>query len=244
MAADVTTVHRSLDGHRFGLAGSLDLSLPGTSIVEIAVRGRRYELTSGVAALGDDFAEALGMTGFDEELSFAGGQLLIGHTRRYEARSRLVEDLLLAVWRGSRHCLAIQFTGESTAGALGVLRTLRIAEHDDGITVRPQAGDGGEFASVARVVKQVPSLGLLEMSTLDGQRARLPDWQGARTRSGELFTDRLPGGSQYFVLAGRDTWVTVLPLADTVLDQVPALVDRLDLRLISSDGGGGVDVRS
>jgi hypothetical protein len=52
------------------------------------------------------------------------------------------------------------------------------------------------------------------------------------TRSGELFSDRLSNGDPYFVVAGTDTWTTVLPLAGTDLATVPALVDRLAVRVL------------
>ncbi|HWM01531.1 MAG TPA: hypothetical protein VNP92_04265 [Actinophytocola sp.] len=224
-----TVVHRALDGRRYELSGDLDLALPFTSSVQVAVHGRRYELVAGAAGLGTEVAAALGVAGFDEELSFAGGTLLIGRTRRAEPGSRVVEDLLLAVWRGRRHCLVSHFYGTSTATAVGILRTLGIAEFDDGVALRPDAGSA--LVTPATVVKEVPSLGLLEMTV---QAGRLPDWEGRRTRSGELFADRLSNGEPYFVLAGDDTWVTVLPLADTDPARVPALVDRLGLRLLGA----------
>jgi hypothetical protein len=226
-----TVVHRALDGRRYELSGALDLGLPSTSSVRVSVRGRTYELVAGVGGLAGEVAAALGVPGFDEELGFAGGTLLVGRTRRVEPGSRITEDILVAVWRGRGYCLISHFYGTSTAVAVEVLATLGISEHDDGVVVRPTAGSA--VVAPAAVVKEVPSLGLLEMTVPSAPQAtRLPAWKGARTRSGELFSDRLSNGDPYFVLVGEDTWTTVLPLADTDVARVPALVDRLGTRLL------------
>jgi hypothetical protein len=224
-------VHRALDGRRYELSGTLDLGYPSTSSVRVTVRGRLYELVAGVSGLAEEVAAALGVSGFDEELRFAGGSLLIGRARRVEPGSRITEDLLLAVWRGRRHCLISHFYDTSSTTAVAALDTLGITEHDDGVAVRPTAGSA--VVAPATVVKEVPSLGLLEMTVPSAPQAtRLPDWKGTPTRSGELFSDRLSNGDPYFVLVGADTWTTVLPLADTDLARVPALVDRLGTRLL------------
>lgn len=228
-----TVVHRALDGRRYELSGTLDLTRPGTSSVRVTVRGRMYELVAGVGGLAEEVAGALGVSGFDEELRFAGGTLLVGRTRRVEPGSRIAEDILLAVWRGRRHCLISHFYDTSTTSAVEALDTLGITEHDDGMAVSPRADRGSAMVAPASVVKEVPELGLLEVTVPSAPQAtRLPGWKGAATRSGELFTDRLSNGDPYFVLAGTDTWTTVLPLAGTDLARVPALVDRLGTRLL------------
>ena len=226
-----TVVHRALDGRRYELTGPLDLAQPSTSSLRVAVRGRTHELVAGVSGLAGEVAGALGVAGFDEELRFAGGTLLIGRTRRVEPGSRITEDILLAVWRGRRHCLVSHFYGASTATAVDTLDTLGITEHDDGLALAP--GTGAAVLAPATLVKEVPTLGLLELTVSNAPQAtRLPAWKGVQTRSGELFTDRLSNGDPYFVLAGADVWTTVLPLADTDLAAVPALVDRLGARLL------------
>lgn len=228
-----TVVHRALDGRRYELSGTLDLGRPSTSSAEVTVRGKRYELVAGTSGLGDEVAAALGVSRFDEELRFADGTLLVGHTRRAEPGSRITEDLLLAVWRGRRYCLVSHFYNTSTATAVDLLHTLGIAEHEDGVAVTPRTDAGSLLAAPATLVKEVPSLGLLELTVPSAPQAtRLPAWKGATTRSGELFADRMSNGDPYFVLAGTDTWTTVLPLADTDVARMPELVDQLGLRLL------------
>lgn len=226
-----TVVHRALDGRRYELSGDLDLGLPSTSSVRVAVRGRTHELVAGVSGLAEEVASLLGVSGYDEELGFAGGTLLIGRITRVEPGSRITENLLLAVWRGRRHCLIGHFYDCSTSTAVEALATLGVTEHDDGVAVRPKAGS--TLLGPASVVKEVPSLGLLEMTVASAPQAtRLPGWKGRATRSGELFSDRMSNGDPYFVVVGTETWTTVVPLADTDVARVPEHADRLSTRLL------------
>jgi hypothetical protein len=225
--------HRALDGRRFQLRGELDLGQPFTSVVRVTAGGRLHEFTAGDAGLGEEVAAALGSAGFDEELSYQGGRLLIGRTRPYDKQTKLAEEMLVAVWQGRRYCLVTQLYRMSTAELLGVLRTLRITEHDDGLSVSPDPAAGSAFAEPATVIKEVPGLGLLEIGPLTDQQAKnLPSWRGLSTPAGELFRDSLSDGNPYFVLAATDTWTTVVPLAGTVPDRVPDLVARLRVQTV------------
>lgn len=233
MAVEDNVVHRALDGRRFQLSGGLDLGQPFTSSVGVLVGGRLHELTAGPVGLGEELARSVGVLRFDEELAFQGGVLRVGRAQHYDPGIRLTEDLLVAVWEGSAFCLVVRLYRAQTADVVGLLRTLRITEHPDGIAVSPLPRSGAEFAGAATVTKQVPGLGLLEVSTRTAGHAKaLPGWQGVTTSAGELFRDTLGDGSPYFVLAGRDTWATVLPLADTAVQQLPSLADRLALRTV------------
>ncbi|MEU4565278.1 hypothetical protein [Micromonospora sp. NPDC023956] len=225
--------HRAVDGTRFLLDGSLDLRAPSTSVADVTIGGRLHEFTTGVAGLADDVVRALGVDRFDEELSYQGGTLLTARTRPHDPQIRLTEDRLVAVWRGKRHSFFTELYGATTTNLLGVLRTLRVEEHDDGLTLLPVPKGGAEFAAPATVLKQVPGLGLLEMTSLTRERAeRLPSWRGLRTKAGELYRDALSDGKPYFVLATTDTWMSVVPLDDTDLEQVPTLVDRLRVQRV------------
>jgi hypothetical protein len=233
MATEASVTHLALDGRRFRLSGRLDLSQPFTSAVTISIGGRVHELAAGPIGLGEELARANGVERLDEVLSFQGGTLRIGRAGHFDPGISLAEDVLVAVWEGQRYCLALWLYRATASDVVGLLRTLRITEHDDGIALRPDAKAGCEFADQATVTKQVPGLGLLEVSARTAQHARtLPDWQGISTTAGELFQDTLGNGNPYFVLAGADTWATVLPLADTAIGQLPELADRLALRTV------------
>lgn len=233
MAAEASVVHRALDGRRYRLAGRLDLSEPFTSTIEVNIGTRVHELTGGVAALGEELAAATGAR-LDEELSYRDGLLRIGRASRYDPVIRLTETVLVAVWQGRRYCLVTQLYGGSAADVLALLRGLPITEHDDGIALG--TGDGVRFARPASVLKQVPGLGLLEITRLTPELARtLPRWRGVSTAAGELFLDELGDGTPYFVLAGRDTWATVVPLASAdnrAAERVPALAELLELATV------------
>lgn len=230
-AASPSVSHQAVDGRRFRLGGPFDLGAPFTSTVEMIIAGRRQEFTAGPVGLADDVARAVGVEAFDEELDYQGGTLLTARTRPYDPQIQLTEDRLIAAWRGARYSIVTQMYGASTADLLAVLRTFRIEEHADGLAIRPDPRAGSEFAAPATVVKQVPGLGLLELAPLTPQHsAQLPSWRGLTTPAGELFRDTLSDGSEYFVLATADTWLTVLPLNDTALAQVPTLVGRLSVQ--------------
>ncbi|MBO4207680.1 hypothetical protein [Micromonospora echinofusca] len=227
-AAGTPVAHRAVDSRRFLLDGTLDLTAPATSVADLTIDGRLHEFTTGPVGLADDVARALGVDTFDEELTYQGGALLTARTRPYDRQIQLTEDRLVAVWRGRRYCFLTEMYGASTVDLVGVLRTLRVEEHDDGLTLHPATKAGAEYAAPATVLKEIPGLGLLEMAPLTRQRAaQLPSWRGLRTQAGELFRDALPDGKPYFVLATSDTWLSLVPLADTDTDAVPALVDRL-----------------
>ena len=228
-APDKSVAHRALDGRRFLLSGPFDLDAPFTSVAEVSIGGRQLEFTAGSAGLADELARELGAAGFHEEFAFQGGALRTARVTSHDRQIRLTEERLVAAWCGRRYCFVTQLYGGTTAELLAALRSVRITEHADGLAVRP--GGGGRFASPATVIKQVPGLGLLDMAPLTAERAReLPSWRGLRTAAGELFQDKLTDGKPYFVLAGADTWVHVLPLADSVLDRIPDLVGRLRVR--------------
>lgn len=232
MASAGTVDHRALDGTAYRLASALDLKLPFTSVAEIVINGRLVELTAGPAGLGENIAEALGVTEFESELSFQGGTLRTAVKSEYDAQSKTVEKPMLVVWQGKRFCLVTRLYRLAVRDVLGMLRTLHIAEHAEGITLTPERAAGSRFARPASVIKEVPGIGLLEMSRATSEHtAQLPPWKGVQVEAGELYRDTLSDGRDFFVLSGAGLWATVVPLADTDVERVPALVERLTLRI-------------
>jgi hypothetical protein len=232
MASAATVDHRALDGTTYRLASALDLDLPFTSVAEVAIDGRLVELTAGPAALGENVAESLGVTEFDSELSFQGGTLRTAVKSEYDAQSKTVEKPMLVVWQGKRFSLVTRLYRLDVRDVLGMLRTLHIAEHTDGINLTPESAAGSRFARPASVIKEVPGLGLVEMSKVTREHtAQLPPWKGVSVKSGELYRDTLSDGSPFFVLSSPKVWATVVPLADTHVERVPDLVGKLTLRI-------------
>lgn len=233
MAPSATVEHRALDGVAYHLAADLDLTRPATSVVEVVADGRLHELTAGPPDFAEAMAASLGITAFDSELAFAGGTLCTVTTSEYDAQSQQVENPTLVVWQGRRFSLITRLYRARLTDVLVLLRTLGIAEHSDGITLSPDAEAGSRLARPATVVKEVPTLGLVEIGRPTREHTvQLPPWQGASVPSGELFRDTLSDGRPFFVLSGSEVWATIVPLADTTVDRVPALVDGLDLRAL------------
>lgn len=223
--------HRALDGGTYHLEGDLDLRSPCTSAVETVVGGRLVEFTAGPASLGDDVAASLGIGSPDAEFTFQKGTLRIFRSVEREPRSGLVERPSLVVWLGERHSLVTRLYGLSAAEVLGLLRSVRIAESEYGLTLQPDPSRGSAFARPATVIKEVPGLGLLELSRRTKEHsAQLPPWKGVTVASGELFRDTLSDGSPFFVLSSATIWATLVPLASTAVERVPELVGRLALR--------------
>ncbi|MEW1795425.1 hypothetical protein [Streptomyces niveus] len=223
--------HRALDGGTYHLEGDLDLESPCTSAVEVVVGGRLVEFTAGPVSLGGDVAASLGLESPESELTFQKGTLRVFQSVEREPRSGLVERPSLVVWCGRRHALVTRLYGLSVAEVLGLLRAVRIEETEHGLTLQPDRSAGSAFARPATVIKEVPGLGLLELSRRTKEHtAQLPPWKGVRVASGELFRDTLSDGSPFFVLSSTEIWATLVPLTSTQVERVPELVGRLALR--------------
>jgi hypothetical protein len=231
MAGDNAVVHRALDGTTFkvhAVQAPLDFSRPFTSIAEAVVGGRLFEFTAGVPALAGDLLEAFGARSFDEELHYRGGTLRLATRRTYDPRNHLVESPTLVTWQGEQHSLVTHVYGMDTASILAALRPVGIDETGDGIALA--LGEGAHFALPAFVVKEVPGLGLLEISA-PGKRSltRRPSGQSVVLPSGELFWDKLTNGNPYAILVGDGVHTTVLPLSGSDLKRLPNLVGGLQI---------------
>lgn len=233
MARPEAVEHRALDGVAFHLGGALDLTQPATSVVEVSADGRLYEFTSGPRGFADAVAASLGITEFDSELAFQGGTLRTATTSEYDKQAKQVENPTLVVWQGRQFSLITRLYRARLADVLILLRTLGIAEHPDGVVLTPDNAAGARWVRPATVVKEVPSLGLVEVSRKSREHtAQLPPWEGASVTSGELFRDSLSDGSPFFVLSGAELWATIVPLADTDAERVPRLANGLELRTV------------
>lgn len=205
-------VHRALDGYRFQLSGNLDLSRPFTSVARFAVDGGLYELTSGEHAATKGWTDDLGIRRFDDEFSLRNGRLRTAHVTGYDQRSGLEDRLLAVVWEGRNFSMFIPMYNATPSDAVRVFQFLTVAEHADGLTVASANPKRAGIAEPSRMAKEVPGLGLLEMTALTKTTARrLPAWSGAKLPHGELFRDTLGDDSTYFLLATPSAMVTVLP---------------------------------
>jgi hypothetical protein len=234
------TRHLALDGASFRLGGTFDLTEPATSVGDLSLRGRLVEVTAGPRELGEDLAGALGISSFDSELSFHGGTLRTVEAAEHERRAGLTERPMLVVWEGERFSLATRLYGLTLTEVLGLLRPLGFAEHADGITVTAPAIPGYGFTRPASVIKEVPGLGVLEMSRPTREdTAQLPPWDGAAVAAGRLYRDTLSDGGTFFLLSGPGLWATVVPLHGADAEQAGARLPGLELAVEDAAGMPG-----
>lgn len=207
--------HRSLDGVRVRLSGKHDFRLPCTSVARIADGGRLHEISSGTREDALGWAEDIGLDRFEQEFHLQGGRLRVGRTVTRDPDTGVSDPVLAAVWEGRRHAVFTHLYHGRPADAVAFFGTLRLTEHGDGVTAVPRGR--ARRPDPAEMVKEVPGLGLLEITPLTARtRRRLPPWRGASVAGGELFQDTVEGQGPYFLLALRSLLVTVLPEEDPV----------------------------
>ncbi|MCO6011106.1 hypothetical protein NE236_39740 [Actinoallomurus purpureus] len=174
--------------------------------------GKIYELTSGDHDAASAWAQDLGVRHFDDEFSVQGGTLRTTRVTHYDERVGLEDHLLAVMWQGNNYSMFIPMYSARAADAVRLFHLLRVTEHRDGITVAAQNPKRAGIAEPADVAKEIPEVGLLEITALTKTTARrLPGWSGARVPSGELFRDTLDDDTTYFLLATPTAMVTVLP---------------------------------
>lgn len=231
MAKDV--VHRALDGYRFLISGDLDLTHPYTSVARFAVDGRIYEFTSGDRRAATAWTDDLGIRHFDDEFSIQGGRLRTARVTHYDKRVGLEDHLLAVVWEGRDFSMFIPMYGASATDAVRIFGLLKLTEHADGLTVASRNPRRAGIAEPADVIKEVPGLGLLEITALTKTTARrLPGWSGARLPTGELFRDTLEDDTTYFLLATPSAMVTVLPNDEGEAPDVPGRLGRIAVETV------------
>jgi hypothetical protein len=214
-------VHRALDGSLITLTGPLDLSRPYSSVMRLAFVRRLHELTAVERRFGEDWARSLGVPRLTEEFRLQGGRLRVGEALvRDESlrdfpqqhRRKVAERVMAAVWEGRRHSVCAHFYHAEPADAIRLFDALRITEHPEGIALTPRRGKGATVTETPSLAKDVPGVGLLEITPLNRETARrLPGWSGTRLPTGELFRDAHGDGGVYFVMATPTALVTVLP---------------------------------
>lgn len=235
--APAPTRHLALDGAAFRLGGSFDLTAPATSVADLSLRGRLVEVTAGPRALGGDLARALGIDAFDSELSFHGGTLRTATAAERDPRAGLDERPMLVVWEGEHSSLATRLYGLTLTDVLHLLRPLSFAEDADGLTVTTPEADGYGFTRPASVIKEVPGLGVVEMSRPTREdAAQLPPWDGAAVAAGQLYRDTLSDGGTFFLLSGPGLWATVVPLAGATAEQAGDRLAGLQLTVEAAAG--------
>ncbi|KAB2349409.1 hypothetical protein [Actinomadura rudentiformis] len=213
------------------MSGLHDLSRPYTSVAKIAAGDRLHEISSGTRADARAWAADIAVGGFDQEFRLQGGRLRIGRTRLSDPDTRVADQVLAAVWEGRRHAVFTHLYHGRPADAVAFFDGLRLTEHEDGVVAVPR-GRRVRRPEPAELVKEIPDVGLLEITALTATtRRRLPKWRGALVAGGELFRDEVDGQGPYFLLATRSLLVTVLPDEEQVRD-VPRRLAGLSVEAV------------
>lgn len=219
-------VHRSLDGYRYRLSGDLDLTRPFSSVARFAVDGRLRELTSGTIEATAGWTEDLGIRGFDDEFAVQGGRLGTARVTSRDKRIGLEDHLLAVVWQGRKFSMFVPMYNAKPADAVRLFQLLALTEHEDGLTASSRDPRRAGIAEPADLAKEVPGVGLLEITALTKTTTRrLPAWTGARVGQGELFRDTLDDGTTYFLYSTSSALVTVLPHGDETTAAAGRLAD-------------------
>jgi hypothetical protein len=224
--------------HRFAASWARDL---GVSWDE------EYRLPGGRLRVGSARGDRDGTTGLREPLLaatwYGRRHALVAHL--YDARPadalRLFAALLVREYADGLAVIPTfqeDASGGGASGRRGIRRGVRRGARERGAGDRAAARPV-ELAEPAQVVKDVPDLGLLEISTLDDRsRRRFPPWRGARVPGGELFRDTHDEEGVFFVLTTGTAMVTILP-HKAGSGRAPDLLDRLYVEVM----GGGSEPR-
>ncbi|MFB4276862.1 MULTISPECIES: hypothetical protein [unclassified Nonomuraea] len=202
-----------------------------------------HEFTASTAGFARSYAVQAGVKGFDETFSTQGGQLSVGRLDMSQSAvpppdgfPRIPEIYVAVVWEGQRSSLYTRLYNTGTAQAVALIEALEITEHADGLSVAPRPGTGGAYNAQAVALKEVPSVGLLEIALLTKEMSRrVPPWAGTRTAAGaELFRDTLSDGKPYYVLVTDSAMATVIPDPDG--KNVAGLAEGLDRLTLRAPG--------
>jgi hypothetical protein len=226
-----SAVHRALDGAEVTFQSLLPLDRPFTSVVNVRMGQHLQEFTAGARSLGRAVAADHGIAQFDETYSFQGGRLSLGEVDTYDPRLKLAAKFRSAVWEGERFSIHTHMYDQRSSDLIRILKRFIFVEDETGIAIQPKDRGRTPFDDSASVLKEIPGLGLLEVTgRTAGTSVGLPAWRGTRTAGGELFRDKADNRQDYFVLVSPEMKATIVP--DPGFDPATILphLDELQLR--------------
>ncbi len=201
--------HIAVDAARVTITSDADLRAIATSAGRFLVDGVVREVTTQPAGFFDVLVAAEGLTP-TEEYQLAGGTLRLARAVHADPVSGTQRTDTTAVWEAQGSSLALTTSDLDTEGVLGVLERLELVPSPEGLAVLP--GAGVSWYDAPQLVKELPGLGLLEITPLSGDTAgSLPSWPGTPVAGGELYGDELAPGVPYVVLVTETARVNVLP---------------------------------
>jgi hypothetical protein len=226
-----SVMHRALDGAAATFQSSLPLDRPFTSVVNVRVHEHLQEFTAGPRGLGRAVAADHGIAHFDETYSFQGGRLSLGEVDTYDPGLKLAARFRLAVWEGERCSIHTHAYDQESSDLIRILRRFIFVEDELGVAIQPRDRGRTPFDDNASILKEIPGLGLLEVTGRTAATSvALPAWRGTRTAGGELFRDTVDNRQDYFVLVSPEMKATIIP--DPAFDPTTILphLDQLKVR--------------
>ncbi len=208
-----TATHTTLDGGRASITSTdLDLSRDATSsavFVLNSARNQRSEVTVGTIDFGRQYVLRPGVP-LTDAYALQGGTLRVG------VGDGVVNGVCAVLWEGQKWSATTHLYGGATArDAIDLFSRFSLSETSDSLIVSPIDQRAAVAEAPARLLKEVPGLGLVEVNKLTPAQMRLlPSWKGAAVRGGELFVEDEGLPSFSFVLAGQNAVTVIMPRHD------------------------------
>lgn len=213
--------HLALDGSVVTIqsASAADLETDASSVAVFSVDGIAREFTASHRSFGADVAEYYGAD-LRETYSLQGGQLLVGSAIQVwpelnNSDRPLTSLLRVGVWQGQQYSVVSHLYGGVNADVVHLFSQFKITETSNGIRLEPLFASATRHFHEPSVLKELPSIGLLDIAALTtNETRRLPRWHGTELSGGELFTDEVGAGGRYYVLVGNTARTLVMPSSD------------------------------
>lgn len=245
--ASVSVECLALDGSTAKVSGPAELADSGHSSTGTAWLRSLGLQSQGFSAGSLRFAEQAASDpeisiGFEvtDEFALQGGRLRLGSGLQHsdpggggyyetgpDGRLR-PSRLNFAIWEGLSHSL---FTFSRTGGAadlVPVLDAMSIAEREHGILCQPKEPRLTTFVDGPRILKDLPGIGILDITQLTASRTRrLPSHEGTAVSGGELFSGwHAPSESHFFLMVSTSAITYIIPHtrdSDRVLAAIESL---------------------
>ncbi len=223
----------ALDGSTVTFGGSLELTAPAVSVMEVLVRRGGDERTVEFISGPRDNARwaATEVSGVELTESFAcqGGELHVG-AGQTAGDDGSTSPLLFGVWEGESNSIGVAYHWSTDpAELLALFEEFELREEEAGVAMRPRtaAVEVTEFPQPPSVAIRVEDLGIVEAYPATRQSVRaVPAWAGTPTSGGELFLGG-QAGAEFFLLAARSAVATISPQAGVDVATVSEALDAL-----------------
>lgn len=236
-----TAAHAGIDGSVVTIeAGALDAGMQASSVAVFTIDGRWQEFTASYLDFGAEVADDLGVR-LAESYRFQGGTLRLGSTMvRFPATETTAAqtDLLhLGVWEGRDFSVHTHLYNGAAHDLIQIFERFHIIEQPLGIRLVPTQPQRTPLAKEPMVLREVPDVGLLQITPLTPRVARtVPKWRGTQLAGGELYRGQRPG-DLHFVLVGARSHTLIMRGGEDCTKQELSQLSRLRVDWLPAAGG-------